>query len=122
MAWRMASSTVSSVMGKPFNAGSCFGFLFFAAAAGMAAMAGTSTPKDNTQATDKNAASRALGRREIVASEVWLESFGSTSFAWLGFIRAPYKINPRYDGKLQTRVVLCRMRSFPKDLKMVLNR
>jgi hypothetical protein len=92
------------VMGKPFKAGSCFGFLVLAAAAGMAAMAGTSTPKDNTQAIDKNAASKALGRRETVATWAWLESFGSTSFVWLGFIRAPYKINPRHAGKLQARL------------------
>src|ERR1700719_3217580 len=98
----MASSTVSSLIGKPFKAGSCFGFLSFAAAAGMAAMVGTSTPKDNTQVIDKNAASMALGRRETVAIGVWLEFFVGSSFAWLGFIPAPYKINPMCDGKLQT--------------------
>src|ERR1700692_3865852 len=105
----MASSAVSSVMGKPFSAGSCFGFLSFAAAAGMAAMAGRSTPRDNTQAIDKNAASNALGRRETVATEVWREFFGS-SLLWLSFIPAPYKINPTDVGKLQARAVLCRMR------------
>src|ERR1700676_3335540 len=98
----MASSAVSSVMGKPFNAGSCFCFLSFAA--GIAAVAGTSTPKDNTQAIDKNAASQALGRSETVATWAWLEFFGSTSFASMGFIRAPYKINPRHAGKLQARL------------------
>jgi hypothetical protein len=45
-----------------------------------------------------------LGRRETVATWAWLESFGSTSFVWLGFIRAPYKINPRHAGKLQTQL------------------
>src|ERR1700676_1348136 len=111
----MASSAVSSVMGKPFNAGSCFCFLSFAA--GIAAVAGTSTPKDNTQAIDKNAASQALGRRETVATWAWLEFFGSTSFAWLGFIRAPYKINPTGRGKLHAQLALCRMRPFRKELK-----
>src|ERR1700722_3507069 len=96
----MASSAVSSVMGKPFRVGSCFCFLSFAAAGGMAAMAGRSTPKDNTQAIDKNAASNALGHRETFATEVWLKFFGS-SFAWLGFMPAPYKNNPMHVEKLQ---------------------
>src|ERR1700688_3005935 len=98
----MASSAVSSVMGKPLKAGSCFGFLSFAAAAGMEAMAGVSTPRENTQAIDKNAASNALGRRETVAIWGCLRRSAGASFGWLGFIRAPYKINPMHVEKLRT--------------------
>src|ERR1700730_4618535 len=110
----MASSAVSSVIGRPFKTGWCFGFLSLAA--GIAAVAGTSTPKDNTQATDKNAASKALGRRETVAIWAWLECFGGASFAWLGFIRAPDKINPTGGGKLHAQLPLCRMPAFPEAL------
>src|ERR1700686_5858422 len=98
----MASSAVSSVMGKPFITGSCFGFLSFAGAAGMAALAGTSSPRNNTQAMDKNVERNALGRSEIDGIRVWLECCGSSSFVWPGFIPAPYKINPRRGGKLQS--------------------
>src|ERR1700719_159455 len=98
----MASSAVSSVMGRPFNARSCFGFLSFAAVAGMAAMAGTSTPRDNTQAMDKNPANNALGRRQINAACVWRGFIRSSSLARLGFMPAPYKDNPGDAWKLHT--------------------
>jgi hypothetical protein len=106
----MASSAFSSVMGKPFNAGSCFGFLSLAAAAGRPATAGTSIPKDNMQVNAKNTASNAFGRRETVVGEEWLECLRGSSFAWLGFMPAPYKMNPTDVRKLQSawRCVECR--------------
>jgi hypothetical protein len=51
----MASSTLSSVIGKPFNAGSCFGFLSFpgmGVAVAAAAGNGKSRPSVNTHAKE----------------------------------------------------------------------
>src|SRR5713226_2519463 len=51
----MASSGLSSVIGRPFSAGSALGFLSFAAA-GMAALAGNSRVSEKTQAKESTAA------------------------------------------------------------------
>src|SRR5713226_2350004 len=51
----MASSGLSSVIGRPFSAGSALGFLSFAAA-GNAALAGNSRVSEKTQAKESTAA------------------------------------------------------------------
>src|SRR5882672_11297907 len=52
-------------MGNPFSEGSCFGFLSFAVA-GIAAVAETSTPSENTRANERTMARRDLRIAEIL--------------------------------------------------------
>src|SRR5215468_8669081 len=64
----MASSALSSVMGSPFKAGSCLGFLSFAdEAAGVAAAAGSgkSTPSVKTQLSESK-----IDKQDFAVSEI----------------------------------------------------
>src|SRR5229473_4220041 len=66
-ACRIASSELSSVIGKPLSAGSAF-FLSLAAA-GIAALAGNSKVSEKTQAKESTAARTDLGVAETVGNQ-----------------------------------------------------